>query len=144
MFAGQCGRFFDLTEIYSMSDPILSFWAKGNGAWLEWYVKNVIRKNLPNCSIEQGLVIKNKEIVQVDVVMLNNGRIVSFECKALSPRKSASFSDVSDALKLLDFSDEVFLVTTTTLKENDKKMLLKRGAQKLKVVEGPQIENLMS
>lgn len=142
-YCGQCGRFYDLMEIYSMQEPILSFWAKGNGVWLEWYVKNVIKKHLPDCPIEQGLVVKNKEVIQVDVVLLKDRRIISFECKALSPRKTASFSEVSDALKPLDFSDEVFLVTTTVLKENDKKILLRQGAGKLKVVEGPDIEKIV-
>jgi hypothetical protein len=131
-------------EMYSMQEPILSFWAKGNGVWLEWYVKNVIKKHLPDCPIEQGLIVENKEVVQVDVVLLRNKRIISLECKALSPRKSASFSEVSDALKPLSFSDEVFLVTTTVLRENDKGILLRQGAGKLKAIEGPFIEKMVA
>jgi len=142
-YCTQCGRFYDLTEIYSMQESMLPFWAKGNGVWLEWYVKNIIRKHLPDCPVEQGLIVKNKEAIQVDVVLLKGGKIFSFECKALSPRKSASFNEVSDALKPLDFSDEVFLVTTTVLKENDKRILLRTGAGKLKIVEGPRVENII-
>jgi len=46
------------------------------------------------------------------------------------------------ALKLLDFSDKVVLVTTTRIKENEKESLAKRGAQKLVIVEGPAIEKI--
>jgi hypothetical protein len=112
--------------------------------WLEWYVKNIVREHFPNSPVEQGLVVRNGEVVEVDTMLLDAGRLISFECKALSIRKNANFNEVSDALKPLDFSDEVLLITTATLKENDKRILLKRGDGKLKVVEAYDIENLVS
>jgi hypothetical protein len=122
---------------------MLPFWAKSDGVWFEWYVKSIVRKDLPDCPVEQGLLVSNKEAVEVDVLLLKDGKVISFECKAISPRKSANFNEVSDVLKPLDFSDLVLLVTTTALKENDKRLLLKRGNEKLRIVEGPDIENVV-
>lgn len=141
IYCKHCGRFYDLTEIYNLEDFLVPLWNR-DGIWLEWYVTKIIKEHFPRSPIEQGLVVKDGEVLEVDVMLLNGGKLVSFECKALSIRKNASFNEVSDALKPIDFSDEVFLVTTTTLKENDRKILLKRGEGKLKIVEGSEIENL--
>lgn len=143
IYCKQCGNFYDLTEIYSLEEFMTPLWNRG-GVWLEWYVKNIVRQHFPNSPVEQGLVVRNGEVIEVDAMLLDAGRLVSFECKALGIGKNASFNEVSDALKPLDFSDEVLLVTTATLKENDKRILLKRGDGKLKVVEAHDIENLVS
>jgi hypothetical protein len=143
IYCKQCGNFYDLTEIYNLEDIMVPLWNR-NGIWLEWYVKNIVEEHFPNSPVQQGLVVRNGEVIEVDVMLLNAGKLVSFECKALSIGKNASFNEVSEALKPLDFSDEVILVTTSTLKENDKRILLNRGDGKLKVVEAYDIENLVS
>jgi hypothetical protein len=141
IYCKQCGKLYDFTELYDLSELMSPLWSM-NGTWLEWYVKNILANAYANCPVEQGIVVKRQEAVEVDVILLRNEKIVTFECKGLSTRRNASFNDVSEVLKLLDFSDQVFLVTTTTLKENDKKSLLKMGNGKMKVIEGYGIEQI--
>jgi len=141
LYCQECGRFYDLGEIYNLTDLVAPLWIKEN-IWLEWYVKKALTNYFPTAPVEQGLIIGNEEVKQIDVVLLKNEKVITFECKALSLRKNASFNEVSDALKLLDLSDKVFLVTTTLLKDNDKKSLLNRGEGKLKVIEAGDIEEM--
>lgn len=141
-YCKRCNRIYDLTRVYTAPDHVAKMWGK-QGYWLEWYVKQILKKKLPTFSMEQGILLRNgKTEKEVDAVLLMHDKIISFECKAISPRTRASFSDVSDALKLLDFSDKVVLVTTTMIKENEKESLVKRGEQKLVIVEGPAIEKI--
>ena len=144
LYCKTCSRPYDLQETYSPEDYAMSLWSKDRGVWLEWYVKNIVKQAYPSTTIEQGLIIEDDGTVQIDTLLLENSRLTAFECKAIHPRKQARFNEVSDVLKLLDFSDEVFLVITTKMKENERKLLQRQGGQKLRLVESPEIEYFLS
>jgi Holliday junction resolvase len=142
LFCRRCGRLYDITEAYFIDEDARRIW-QSNGIWLEWYVKNILKNHLRDAHLEQGLILVNNErSVDVDVILARDGKIVSFECKAKKPGKKASFEEVSDVLKLLAFSDQVFLVTTGRVTENDRKHLLSIGGSKLSIVESPDLEGI--
>lgn len=144
LYCKNCGRPYDLQETYSPEDHVLALWSKDRGVWLEWYVKNIVKQAYPNTPIEQGLIVEDDGAVQIDTLLLEDGRLTAFECKAIHPRKRARFNEVSDVLKLLDFSDEVFLVITTKMNKNEKKLLQRQGGRKLSLVESLDVEHFLS
>jgi hypothetical protein len=142
LYCDKCGSFFQLGNIYNVSDLINSIWIKED-IWMEWYIKNIIKYNLKIDSVEQGLNVLNNGTTQIDVLLLKDNKIISYECKDFGLSKNVNFEEVSDVLNYLDFSDEVYLVISTKLTKNDKIRLLKRGNNKLKIIESFNIERLI-
>jgi len=106
---------------------------------LEWYLKHIILQKHKH--FEQGIIVDMKEgCVEIDGLLLKNNSIVSFGCKAKKPKEKASFNDVANVLKLLDFSDRVYPVVTTRIKPNDRNRLMNMGKDKLHLIEGQDIE----
>jgi phage FluMu protein Com len=142
LYCDKCGNFLQLGNIYNVTDLISSIWMKED-IWMEWYIKNIIKYKLKIDSIEQGLNVINNGSTQTDVILLKDSKIISCECKDFGLGKNIKFEDVSEVLNYIDFSDEVFLVILTKLTENDKIRLLKRGNNKLKIIEHLNIKRLI-
>ena len=139
----KCRRFYDVTEAYFIREDVRKIWNE-DGTWLEWYMKNILRKHQPDANLEHGLILIDRErTIQVDLMLMTDGKIMTFECKAKKTGERASFEEVSSVLKLLDFSDESFLVTTGRIAENDKKNLSSIGKEKLTIVESPDLEKIL-
>jgi hypothetical protein len=136
----ECGHFYDFEKMIDFEPKQKEFWIKKGGAWFEWYVKNLIKISNPSSPIEQGIQIKNGETLEIDVILLKNNRLITIQCKATNPDK-LKFEQVADVIKLLPFSDEIYLITTALISENDKKSLLKHCGDKLKIISGKDIES---
>lgn len=141
-YCERCMGFYDITKAYFIQEDMRRLWIE-NGTWLEWYLKRIIKKHLPDANVEQGLLLQNDKIsFQVDLILLEDEKLIFFQCKAKEPARKVSFNEVADVLKWLPFSDEIFLVTTGKVGKNVKKTLYDIAEKKLQIVESPDIEKI--
>lgn len=139
----ECKTIYNFTEFYDFNEKQRKFWIDSGGIWFEWYIKKMLESNNQGAPIEQGIKVIDEETTNVDVIILKNKKIISFECKAINPKR-ITFNKVANVLNLLDFSDAVYLVSTSPLSENDKKRLIKRGEDKLSIISSQAIERDIS
>jgi len=106
-------------------------------------LKRIIKKHLPDAHIEQGLLLRTAKIpFQVDLIVLKDEKLFSFQCKAKEPARRVSFNEVADILKWLKIFDEIFLVTTGKVGKDVEKSLRDIAGKKLQIVESPSIEKI--
>lgn len=141
-YCDKCSKIYNIEESYYFTEPCLDFFVKGNGTWLEWYIKKILEKYFPNCPIEQGIIVKKDVETEVDLVMLKDNELISFSCKAFAPYKNPSYDDISDVLKLVTFSDEIVLISTAVIPNALTTHLVNIGTDKVKVIGGYQIESI--
>lgn len=139
-YCKMCNRFYDFEQMIEFEEKQKDFWVKKGGTWFEWYVKNLIKINNPDIPIEQGIQLKNDDILEIDVILHKNNKLITIQCKATNP-DPLKFGQVSDVIKLKPFSDEIYLVTTAPVSENAKREILNICEGKLKIISGKNVES---
>jgi len=139
LFCKKCGRFNEIKWIYTPPETISDLW-ESNGAWLEWYVKNLLSHK--NIDVVQGVTIKsNKQEIEVDCILVKSNKIISIECRSKSFNRT--YGEELDISKLSPFSDYVVFVTTTKFGDNLKSRYAKIAKRCKKLfIDGNEIERL--
>ncbi len=141
LFCSKCKNMSEIIWAYISDKQMIDFWS--SGAWLEWYIKTMLKSKL-NINSEQGVFVlnkRNKNRVEVDNLFVKKKKIFSIECKALSLDKRAG-EEVNDIIKLFPFSDVIIFITTSRIREDVKERYRDVTEGNLIFIEGKEIEDL--
>jgi Zn finger protein HypA/HybF involved in hydrogenase expression len=140
LFCNKCKNFKEIKWVYTPPETISNLWEK-NGAWLEWYVKNLLLQEKIN--VIQGIKIrsKNKREIEIDCILARSNKIISIECRSKNFDKT--YDEEPGISKLFPFSDWVIFVTTTKVGDSLRSQYEKISPECKKIfVDGNEIEKL--